>query len=66
MTDSSQFNEGTPQDQINVSPGWPTVLGVIGIVWSSLGLILTGCGLLITPELMASLLPEDQQDQVLK
>jgi hypothetical protein len=65
MNEPEQFTDAAQPDQIKSNPGWPTVLGVIGIVWASLGLLSSGCFMLLSPERIASWLPEDQREQML-
>ena len=65
MNEPEQFTDTVQPDQIKSNPGWPTVLGVIGIVWASLGLLSSGCFMLLSPERIASWLPEDQREQML-
>ena len=65
MNETEQFSDATEHVQIKSNPGWPTVLGVIGIVWSSMSLLAAGCMFLLTPERIASWLPEEERDQLL-
>lgn len=48
------------------APKWPTVVGIISIVWGSLGVICNGCGALspIVGNAMVNMVPPEQQDQL--
>jgi len=44
---------------------WPTVIGVLGIVWASFGLLSNFCGFFMTEGVIKQLLPEEMQEQIL-
>lgn len=44
---------------------WPTVVGVLGIVWGAFGLLANLCGFLMTPSILKEVLPEEMQEQII-
>jgi len=44
---------------------WPTVVGILGIVWASFGLLSNFCGFFMTEAVIKQLLPEEMQEQIL-
>ncbi|MBG80408.1 MAG: hypothetical protein CMJ39_06850 [Phycisphaerae bacterium] len=65
MNETEQFNNDDVKVQIQHEPAWPTVLGVIGIVWASIGILASGCAFFLTPEMVASWMPEEEQEKML-
>lgn len=45
---------------------WPTVVGVVSIVWGGLGLLCGVCGgvMMLMPSMMVGMIPEDQRAEV--
>ena len=44
---------------------WPTVVGVLGIIWGAFGLLANLCGFLMTPSMLKEVLPEEMQEQII-
>lgn len=66
----SQFESNPPTfgdpDFPPASPGWPKIIGIISIVWASLGLICNGCGAVspLFQSFMMQMVPPEQQAQM--
>ena len=62
MTPPSEVSEAAPPRGPTV---WPTVVGVLGIVWGAFGLLANLCGFFMTPSILKEVLPEEMQEQII-